>query len=40
MDRWYPLPFMENVENTRAEALNETANSVETFIELSKVLEL
>ena len=26
-DRWYPLPFMENVENTRAEALNETANS-------------
>lgn len=27
MDRWYPLPFMENVENTRAEALNETANS-------------
>lgn len=26
-DRWYPLPFMENVENVRAEALNETANS-------------
>ena len=26
-DRWYPLPFMENVENTRAESLNETANS-------------
>lgn len=26
-DRFFPLPFMENVENTRAEALNETANS-------------
>ena len=26
-NRWYPLPFMENVENTRAESLNETANS-------------
>jgi len=26
-DRWYPLPFMENVENAREESLNETANS-------------